>query len=164
MPTTNASHFDCTFPDGPASSIVGVGDRRPHDNGSDSITVAVATSRRRVFSRRHFADEGETKTYTYTITDPGQDTVRRRDELRCERHQRCDTAAANYSTCTFPDGPASSIVKVTADDGDASQQHRLGLEVRDREQRPAELDHHGSGVRSDLPGEQRHRDLQGFVY
>ena len=38
--------------------------------------------------------------------------------MRGERRRATDTAAANSFDCTFPDGPATSTVKVTADDGD----------------------------------------------
>jgi PKD repeat protein len=64
------------------------------------------------------ANEGATNTYTYTVFDPGQDTPTVTES--CMNATYVDTAAANSFGCTFPDGPASSIVSVTADDGDPS--------------------------------------------
>ncbi len=124
VPTATANHFQCTFPDGPASSIVKVtaddGDAS-NNIGSDSITVAVANLPPVVvLSGPNSANEGETKTYTYTVTDPGQDPSPTITEECGANGTYVPTATANHFQCTFPDGPASSIVKVTADDGDAS--------------------------------------------
>ena len=65
------------------------------------------------------ANEGDIKTYTYTVTDVDSalSTV---TETCGANGDRTDTATANHFTCTFPDGPANSLVKVTADDGDAT--------------------------------------------
>jgi Bacterial Ig domain/PKD domain len=62
------------------------------------------------------ADEGQTKTYTYTVTDPGNDppTI----STSCGANGVKSNEVANSFDCTFPDGPASSTVEVTADDGD----------------------------------------------
>ena len=49
---------------------------------------------------------------------PGNDPTRRSPSPAALTATRTDTAAANSFDCTFPDGPASSTVKVTADDGD----------------------------------------------
>jgi hypothetical protein len=72
-------------------------------------------------------DEGQSKTYTYTVTDPGQDTLTIVESCGTAG-TRTDTLAVNSFDCTFPDGPASSTVKVTANDEDpgaASEATRL---------------------------------------
>ena len=63
------------------------------------------------------ANEGDTNTYTYTVSDPGDDTI---TVVECcgTNGNRTDTAAPNSFDCTFPDGPASSTVLVTANDED----------------------------------------------
>ncbi len=126
---TAASHsFECTFPDGPASSTVKVAadDGDPTNNtGSDEIDVTVANVAPTVdLTGADTADEGQTKTYTYTVTDPGSDPAPAIDESCGGNGTRTDTAAASSFQCTFPDGPASSTVKVTADDGDRDAQRR----------------------------------------
>jgi hypothetical protein len=122
--TLAANSFDCTFPDGPASSTVGVtaDDGDPSNNtGSDSIVVTVANVAPTVtLSGAASADEGQTKTYTYTVSDPGADPSPAVTESCGANGTRTDTLAANSFDCTFPDGPASSTVEVTADDGDPS--------------------------------------------
>ncbi len=126
--TAAANSFECTFPDGPASSTVKVtaddGDST-NNTGSDSIEVSVANVAPTVdLTGADTADEGQTKTYTYTVTDPGNDPSPAIDESCGGNGTRINTAAANSFECTFPDGPASSTVKVTADDGDPS--HNVG--------------------------------------
>ena len=63
-------------------------------------------------------NEGSTHTYSYTITDPGTDTVDHvTTELRRQRHQghrRRNTNAGGCFDCTFPDGDATSIVSARA--------------------------------------------------
>ncbi len=121
--TLAANSFDCTFPDGPASSTVRVtaDDGDPTNNiGSDDITVAVANLAPVVtLSGDDFANEGQTKTYTYTVTDAGADTSLVTEECGAFATY-IDTATAFSFDCTFPDGPESTTVNVTADDGDPS--------------------------------------------
>ena len=57
------------------------------------------------------------KTYTYTVSDPGTDTMTVVESCGANG-TRTDTAADNSFDCTFPDGPADTTIKVTADDGD----------------------------------------------
>ena len=122
--TAAANSFDCTFPDGPASSTVTVSanDGDPSNNiGSDSKTVVVANvAPTVVLSGATSANEGTTHTYTYTVSDPGADPSPVVSESCGSGGTKTDTAAANSFDCTFPDGPASSTVTVSADDGDAS--------------------------------------------
>ena len=122
--TLAVNSFTCTFPDGPASSTVTVtaDDGDPSNNiGSDSILVAVANVAPTVeLSGDDSAHEGSTHTYTYTVSDPGDDPNPLITESCGANGTRTDTLAVNSFTCTFPDGPASSTVTVTADDGDPS--------------------------------------------
>ena len=120
--TPAANSFDCTFADGPATSTVKVtaDDGDPTNNvGSDEISVAVANVAPTVeLSGAASADEGQTKTYTYTVSDPGDDPNPTVTESCGTGGVKTDTPAANSFDCTFPDGPATPTVKVTADDGD----------------------------------------------
>ena len=118
---TGAGSFDCTFPDGPASSTVSVtvsdSDGAPD---SDSITVTIANvAPTVVLTGDDAANEGSTHTYTYTVDRSGcRHVCDRPSECERQRSVYTDTPAASSFDCTFPDGPASSTVKVTADDGD----------------------------------------------
>ena len=75
------------------------------------------------------ADEGSTHTYTYTVSDPGDDPNPVIVESCGANGTNTDTAAVNSFECTFPDGPASSTVSVTADDGDAVGSDELEVTV-----------------------------------
>ena len=108
------------FPDGPASSTVSVQVKDSDNDNSNlaELTVAIANvAPTVVLSGPATADEGQTKTYTYTATDPGADTLVITESCGANG-VRTDTPAVNSFDCTFPDGPANSTVKVTADDGD----------------------------------------------
>ena len=122
--TAAANSFDCTFPDGPNNSTVSVsaddGDAS-NNTGSDSIDVTIANVAPTVeLSGAASANEGATETYTYTVSDPGDDPNPTVTEDCGDDGTLTDTAAANSFDCTFPDGPNNSTVSVSADDGDAS--------------------------------------------
>jgi hypothetical protein len=122
--TLAANSFDCTFPDGPASSTVKVtaDDHDPSNNvGLDYINVSIANvAPHVVLSGANSANEGQTKTYTYIVSDPGNDPNPTITESCGANGTRTDTPAADSFDCTFPDGPASSNVRVEADDHDPS--------------------------------------------
>ncbi len=101
--------------------LVTADDGDPTNNiGFDDITVAVANLAPVVtLSGDDFANEGQTKTYTYTVTDAGADTSLV-DEDCGAAATYIDTVTAFSFDCTFPDGPESTTVNVTADDGDPS--------------------------------------------
>jgi len=61
--------------------------------------------------------EGQTKTYTYTVSDPGNDTYTTTESCGANGTYT-NTAAADSFDCTFPEGPASSTVSVQATDSD----------------------------------------------
>ena len=127
-----ANSFECKFLDGPGSGTVNVtaNDGDPTNNiGDDPHTVIVANVKPTVtiISGAATADEGQTKIYTYTATDPGADTLTIVESCGANGTYAAD-ATANSFECTFPDGPASSTVKVTANDEDpgaASEDTRL---------------------------------------
>jgi Ca2+-binding RTX toxin-like protein len=117
--------FDCTFPDGPDSPTVSVtaddGDLFDH-LGSASITVVVANVAPTVMlSGDSSVSEGQTKTYTYTVNDPGNDPNPTITESCGAGAIYIETAAPYSFDCTFPDGPDSPTVSVTANDGDLSE-------------------------------------------
>jgi hypothetical protein len=131
--STNASggSFQCSFADGPASPSVAIQVKDSKNAVSNIATAAVGVANVAptvTLSGTDGANEGDTKTYTYTINDPGDDPNPTVTES-CGAGTRTDTAAANSFDCTFPDGPSSSTVKVTADDGDPS--NNLGEDTID---------------------------------
>ena len=67
--------------------------------------------------------EGETKTYTYSITDPGADTVSS-VATGCGafgvKSNASNTNTSGSFDCTFPDGTLSSVVNVRATDSDGA--------------------------------------------
>jgi hypothetical protein len=125
--TTSASggFFQCRFPDGPNSTNVSVrvsDSDGATDTDSEAVqVVAIANVAPTVeLSGPAAAHEGDTKTYTYTVSDPGDDPNPTITESCGANGTKTDTPAALSFDCTFPEGPASSTVKVTADDGDPS--------------------------------------------
>ena len=124
--TAAANSFDCTFPDGPATTDVTVkvtDSDGAADTDNQLVTVTVSNVAPTVtLSGAAAANEGDTKTYTYTVSDPGDDSNPTITEDCGANGTKTDTAAANSFDCTFPDGPASSTVKVSANDGDRQRQ------------------------------------------
>ena len=113
---SSSGSFDCSFPDGPTSSTVAVR-IRDASVASNEITrgVTVANVAPTVaLSGDSSVNEGDTRTYTYTVTDPGQDTYTATESCGANG-TRTDTAAPDHFQCTFPDGPASSSVSVHGD-------------------------------------------------
>ena len=119
---TNGS-FKCTFADGPATSIVSAS-ATDSDGATGNLatqTVSVANvAPTVVLSGADTANEGQTNTYTYTVSDPGNDPNPAITESCGANATYVNTVAANSFDCTFPDGPASTTVSVTANDGDAT--------------------------------------------
>ena len=78
--TSTTGSFQCTFPDGPDTSTVSVQvkdstTREQHDTQTVTVANVAPTV---VLTGAATADEGQTKTYSYTVTDPGADAVRPR--------------------------------------------------------------------------------------
>jgi hypothetical protein len=118
----DADSFKCIFDDGPATPTISI-TVDDGDGGTDSDTHGVTVNNVKPSvsfdSAPAIANEGQTKTYTYSYSDPAgaNDTITVTESCGLNG-TRTDTAAANSFDCTFPDGPASSTVKVTANDED----------------------------------------------
>ncbi|MGH3087200.1 MAG: fibronectin type III domain-containing protein, partial [Rubrobacteraceae bacterium] len=74
------------------------------------------------------ADEGDVKTYTYTVTDP-DDPEPEISESCGENGIKTDTTEPDSFECRFPDGPANSVVSVSADDGEATGGDEIEVHV-----------------------------------
>jgi PKD domain len=125
---TNAGgSFTCTFPDGDATSTVSASATdSDNDTGNtdtqnveiNNVAPTVTLSATNDLS----VNEGSIHTYSYTISDPGQDTVSA-VTTSCgangTKGTESNTNAGGSFQCTFPDGPASSIVSASATDSDS---------------------------------------------
>ena len=121
-PTLDASSgsFDCSFEDGPASPTL-ASRIRDATHASNVITRAVTVANvppTVTLTGPDAADEGDTKAYTYTVTDPGTDPNPLVTESCGAHGTRTDTATPDHFTCTFADGPNDTTVQVSANDGD----------------------------------------------
>src|SRR5215213_1323642 len=122
---TGAGSFDCSFPDGPNNSTVSV-TVSDGDGGSDSdsINVTIANVAPTVtLVGANSANEGQLKSYSYTVSDPGSE-IFSRDANSCGTNGTLSNGAFNPATGAI--GIASSmenvqnnaIVSVTVSDGD----------------------------------------------
>ena len=66
------------------------------------------------------ADEGDTKSYSYTVSDPGADTYSK--SISCGANGELVTGSDDGSSfeCSFPDGPATTTVSFSATDSDGA--------------------------------------------
>ena len=85
-----------------------------------SVTVTCVDDAPVVVLSGDFSDvnEGESRSFTYTVTDIDSTPVV--TESCGDNATLTDTPAANQFTCTFPDGPATTTVNVTANNGPVS--------------------------------------------
>jgi PKD domain/K319L-like, PKD domain len=112
------SSFKCLFADDSTGSSVKV-TANDGDGGSasDSKAVTIQNVAPTVeLTGPAEAQEGQTKTYSYTVADPGADAPAITESCGANA-TRTDTPAADSFECTFPDGPAASTVSVSAADG-----------------------------------------------
>ena len=133
--------FDCFFGDGPATPTVTfqVTDSFGTDSNVSSIPVTVSNvAPTVVLTGNSNASEGQSKTYTFTVTDPGED-----DFVIFAGFPSCGIGAILVSgtlninagggnfRCSFPNGPASPTVaiRVTDSDGDDSDVAILAVTV-----------------------------------
>ena len=117
-----------TYADGPATRTVTVTvtdkDTRQSTRTTFTVTVANVAPTVAFWPARLTVNEGAAEhTYSYTITDPGDDTVsssRPAAAPTASRSAGSDPTATSRGSfnCTFPDGPASSTVTVQATDLD----------------------------------------------
>jgi hypothetical protein len=128
----SSGSFECRFPDGPASSNVSARatDSDDDEGAADTQTVSVANvAPKVVLTGPGSVDEGMTRTYSFTVSDPGDDTF-----VAASGHPDCDAGATNNGTyvvgsyapsasggsfkCSFPDGPSTANVKMSVFDSD----------------------------------------------
>jgi hypothetical protein len=125
--TTNQGTLKCKFPDGPDSPSISI-QASDGDGGNGSATHGVTVNN--VAPIAHISgdasvDEGTTHTYSYTVTDPGQDSFTVNPSYpQCGTGQLVLASVAQTSgggsfDCFFPDGPATTnvAIKVTDSDG-----------------------------------------------
>ena len=124
-PATGDGAFDCTFPDDDAGSAVSV-TVSDDDGGSDTdaLTVVVSNVAPTVtLTGPLAANEGQTKTYSYSFTDPGADTW--------THGAACGGGTLSLDVftpatkdgsfkCTFPDNGAYAV-SITITDDDAGE-------------------------------------------
>ena len=99
------------------------------DGASDSDSLAVTVNNVKpsiTLSGDASADEGSTHTYSYTVTDPGQDThvITTACGANGDKVALSDTYAPGTGLgsfeCFFADGPASTNVTATVTDSDGA--------------------------------------------
>lgn len=125
----NGGSFECRFPDGPANpdARIQVADSQNADSNVAGQSVAVANVKPSIsLSGPGIADEGETKTYDFTVTDPGEDThaITTACGSNGQKVQGSDqydqqTKAGSFR-CLFPNGPETTNVTATATDSDGA--------------------------------------------
>jgi len=127
--STGAGSFDCTFPDGPANSTVNVEVSDGDASDSDSINVTISNVGPTVAFTGGPTEVDENTvtghTYTYSISDPGDDTI---DSVvtscgtggtKVVGSDTNDDTSGSFK-CIFPDGPASPTVTASATDSDGA--------------------------------------------
>ncbi|HET6968349.1 MAG TPA: PxKF domain-containing protein [Ornithinibacter sp.] len=117
----DADSFSCTYPDGPATAQVSVTVDDGDDTGTGTASVTVDNVAPTVaLAGAATADEGSTSTYSYTVSDPGDDGFT--PSPSCGDAGVISSASADADggsfDCTFPDGPADSTVSVEVVDDD----------------------------------------------
>ena len=132
--TDTSGQFDCTFPDGPDTSTISASatDDDGDTGAADTQDVDVINVAPTVVLSGDFSDvdEGSTRIYSYTVSDPGDDAATTTVVESCGANAvYTDTLAADSFTCTFPDGPATTTISVTADDGDPT--NNIGSDSED---------------------------------
>ena len=129
--STNATggSFQCAFPDGPDSSTVSVQVKDDANTMSNTATQTVTIDNVAptvTISGAVTVDEGDTETYTFTVTDPGADTFTVTGVPDCGAAASfvagslTTTAGGGDFQCTFPDGPADTTLTVNVTDSDTA--------------------------------------------
>ncbi|MGE5376114.1 MAG: Ig-like domain-containing protein [Bacteroidota bacterium] len=120
---TGAGSFDCTFPDGPATSTVSVR-VKDSDNAysnTSSIIVAIANvAPTLTISGNADVDEGSLYTLNLSSSDPGTDTIAHWTIDWGDGSVQTVTSNPSSATHTYADGPNSYIISATATDDDST--------------------------------------------
>jgi single-stranded DNA-binding protein len=135
-PDAQTGSFECTWSDDSGAGTADVSATVTDDDDgadTDTINVSVANVAPKVnLVGPNTADEGETKTYSYTITDPGSDDT----FSFAPSYPTCGLYGELVGTpaigdgsfqCHFPDGPNTTDVKTKVQDDDG------GVSVADSE-------------------------------
>ena len=129
LTTTTGGTFRCRFADGPTSTAVQV--TVADDDGANrtaEIPVMVTNAPPSVaLSGPPAIVEGGTYSYTFTVSDPGVDTLSvAAADVSCGANGTVVPGSLSYASgaggmsCSFGDGPAMSVVSVTARDEDGA--------------------------------------------
>jgi large repetitive protein len=136
---TSGGSFDCLLPDGPASTTISiqVADSDGASSNTSTVAVTVANVAPTVaLTGANSADEGQTKTYSFTVTDPGADTF-----SVAAGFPDCGTGGSLFVgslavdtsggslQCEFPDGPASPDVSIRVADSDGASSNLASIAV-----------------------------------
>src|SRR5205085_5121684 len=121
--------FGCSFPDGPASSSVSAqatdSDGDAGNTDTQPVTVANVAPTGQISGPAN-VDEGSPHAYTFTVSDPGQDSFSVNSGYpdcgsggQLVSGSLATDAAGGSFDCFFPDGPATThvAIKVTDSDG-----------------------------------------------
>jgi len=126
-PSTKTGSFKCHWTDDSGAGTAAVSAKVTDDDGgtdTDTINVTVANVAPKVnLTGPSTADEGDTKTYSYTITDPGTDDTFdfATGYPTCGLHGDLvgtPLIGAGSFQCSFPDGPNTTDVKIKVQDDD----------------------------------------------
>src|SRR5205085_1350782 len=126
----SSGSFQCTFADGPNTSTVSASatdsDGATGAADTQSVTVNnVAPTVTLAAGNDLSVNEGSTHTYSYTISDPGQDTVTAVTTscsgtgTKVPGSDSHDNSSGSFQ-CTFADGPNTSTVSASATDSDGA--------------------------------------------
>ena len=130
---TQTGSFQCSFPDGPADTHVTISftdsDTDTGNTADQAVHVSNVAPSVSYTASPATADEGQTKTYSFSVTDPGADTY-----AVSTGKPDCGTGGSlvggsyaisgNSGTqtgsfqCNFPDGPADPHVTISFTDSD----------------------------------------------
>jgi subtilisin family serine protease len=138
--TNTSGSFQCIFPDGPAASTVSAqatdSDGAPSNTAERGVTVNNVAPTVAFTVGPTTADEsGVTQhTYSYSITDPGDDTITSvttscgANGMKVASSDTNDNTSGSFK-CIFPDGPATSTVSAQATDSDGAAGNTAPLTV-----------------------------------
>src|SRR5207244_1326421 len=134
---TGAGSFDVTFSDGPATSTVSIQFQDSDGAASQLAALSIYVSNVAptvTLSGPGSANEGDTKHYTFTTSDPGTDTfsvvATSGGSVGTVSNLVFDSATgAGSFDVTFSDGPATSTVSIQVQDSDGAASNVSSISV-----------------------------------